>query len=541
MTNSERPSAGVLLPGPGISTGSSTTQVPPPLTVLNPNGIRENTNHPSDLRMKYKTDDQASLDPTLTISSMSSSGSYSTLVGVAATSDNPGIPLPLIRVPPALPTITISLPSTSQLVKQELPSSMEDGNRTIPPLTPLNYAPSSHVSLPTMPIPQPKDLTKKPTSTSRPTTLNIPKPLTVPTILLPKDHMASTDSSLLSLANVSAVQNHLPVLPSPTRHHIQGVSAINCSPTSTTSFKVAKNVPSSSATITLHKPNNANNCAITGPTASIVSGLPAGLTITANANIKQEITIDDINNKDNINTNDSNQNASNHTSNMNINGNQSQGEKANRRKSGKIKSTASPPDTRFKLGHKGSNKNNNVTQKNENGDSEEYDNSMLNNLDLSNLSNEERRKILRRQRNKEAAARCRKRRLDQTLGLQDEVDQWVETRNELQKEINELQNQETELQSILNLHQLTNCKLKLANSAASTTTKLIKNSIVTSLEKEVVSDRGGGLGRLAAVAAAVSNSMKMAKEAEEGSINLTVGSKDTLKTKSSTSTKKDSL
>ena len=537
MTNSERPSAVVLLPGPNISAGSSTTQVPPPLTVLNPNGIRENINNPSDLRMKHKTGDQAILDPTLTISSMSA-GSYSTLAGVAATSDNPGIPLPLIRVPPALPTITISLPSTSQLVKQELPSSMEDGNRTIPPLAPLNYAPSSHVSLPTMPIPQPKDLTKKPTSTSRPTTLNIPKPLTVPTILLPKDHMASTDSSLLSLANVSAVQNHLPVLPPPTRHHIQGVSAINCSPTSTTSFKVAKNVPSSSATITLHKPNNANNCAIIGPTASVISGLPAGLTITANANIKQEITNDDINTKDNINTNDSNQIASNYTSKMNINGNQLQGEKTNRRKSGKIKSIASqlPPDTR-----NGSNKNNNVSQKSENGDSEEDDDSMLNNLDLSNLSNEERRKILRRQRNKEAAARCRKRRLDQTLGLQDEVDQWVETRNELQKEINELQNQETELQNILNLHQLTNCKLKLANSAASTTTKLIKNNIVTSLEREVVSDRGCGLGRLAAVAAAVSNSMKMAKEAEEGSINLTVGSKDTMKTKSSTSTKKDSL
>ena len=88
------------------------------------------------------------------------------------------------------------------------------------------------------------------------------------------------------------------------------------------------------------------------------------------------------------------------------------------------------------------------------------------------------------------------------MGLQDEVDQWVETRNELQKEINELQNQETELQNILNLHQLTNCKLKLANNVASTTTKLIKNNIVTSLEREVVSDIGGGLGRLAAVAAA---------------------------------------
>ena len=66
----------------------------------------------------------------------------------------------------------------------------------------------------------------------------------------------------------------------------------------------------------MHKPNNANNCAIIGPTASVVSGLPAGLTITANANIKQEITNDDIN----INTNDSNQNASNYTSKMNING-----------------------------------------------------------------------------------------------------------------------------------------------------------------------------------------------------------------------------
>ena len=40
---------------------------------------------------------------------------------------------------------------------------------------------------------------------------------------------------------------------------------------------------------------------------------------------------------------------------------------------------------------------------------------------LSKLPEGERKKILRRQRNKEAAARCRKRRLDQTVSLEDQV------------------------------------------------------------------------------------------------------------------------
>ena len=131
------------------------------------------------------------------------------------------------------------------------------------------------------------------------------------------------------------------------------------------------------------------------------------------------------------------------------------------------------------------------------------------------------------------------------MSLQEQVDQWVENRNELQREINELQNQETELQNILSLHQLTNCKLK-ANAIA--TTKLIKNSIVTTALEREVAPITGGLGRLAAVAAAVSNSMKLAKEVEEErSINLPATAERPVKmiiSSSSTSTnntRKDSL
>jgi len=267
---------------------------------------------------------------------------------------------------------------------------------------------------------------------------------------------------------------------------------------------------------TLHKPSNAKHCAIISSAASLstttVSGLPAGLTITANKIIKQEIQNEDIIHNTNIN-----QDASNYTSSAiesNINGNhlQSSQIRQNKRKSGKVK-----PVVVNNLPTNVKNVTNNQSKESKNGEhSEDNDNpSTSNDLDLSGLSNEERRKILRRQRNKEAAARCRKRRLDQTVGLQEQVDQWIESRNELQREINELQNQETELQNMLNLHQLTNCKLNKDN-------KLIKNSIVTTvLERDPAPIIGGGLGRLAAVAAAVSNSMKMAKEVEEeSSINL---------------------
>ena len=523
------------------------TQVPPPLTVLKPiNGAIDNSGKPeSFLRMESKKTElvSTSIEPILSIPSLTKISSSSIATKVAATSsdDQNGMKLPMIRVPPALPTITISLPSTSTLVKQELPQSVSvETNTSMPPLAPIvrNLGTQGPIQqLPSLPMPEPKDLSKKPSSL-RPTTLNIPKPLSVPTILVPKEPLVSTDSSLLSLAHVSAVQNHLPVLPPPTRQHLQGLNSVNCNPNgisisgngsnsgniSNTNLVPSSSISLSSSTLvlpmmvppTLNKQSNAKHCAIISSAASLstttVSGLPAGLTITANKIIKQEIQNEDIIHNTNIN-----QDASNYTSSAiesNINGNhlQSSQIRQNKRKSGKVK-----PVVVNNLPTNVKNVPNNQSKESKNGEhSEDNDNpSTSNDLDLSGLSNEERRKILRRQRNKEAAARCRKRRLDQTVGLQEQVDQWIESRNELQREINELQNQETELQNMLNLHQLTNCKLNKDN-------KLIKNSIVTKvLERDPAPIIGGGLGRLAAVAAAVSNSMKMAKEVEEeSSINL---------------------
>ena len=535
-TTLARPST--LLPS-NLSIGPiSLTQVPPPLTVLKPNGVQDHLGKPTeqllpdDQRLKKKEEAPADTRPILTVPSMSTASSLT--VTTVASSDNQGLPLPLIRVPPALPTITISLPPTSQLVKQELlPSEMEKNSSFLPPNT------NSPVLLPSIPLPQAKDLSIKPMASLRPTTLNIPKPLAIPTILMPKESLASTNSSLLSLANVSAVQNHLPVLPPPTRHHLQGVGSVN-------SNNIANHVPSNLSTpmtttnamiTTLNKTNNANNCAM-GPLA-VMSGLPPGLTITANTIIKQEIP----NNDDIINNQENNviQNASNYhhhhtSSSTNINGNQQQPPQTttmrqHKRKPGKTKPFASQQHDASEIKNGPNNRNNNrknstATSEQDLEDMDENDSSTSssNNLDLSGLTNEEKRKMLRRQRNKEAAARCRKRRLDQTMGLQEQVDGWIDNRNELQQEINELQNQETELQNILSLHQLTtNCRLK------DTTRKLLlKNSIdvATVLEREVA-PISGGLGRLAAVAAAVSNSMKMAKEVEqESSINLSTRVED---------------
>merc|ERR1719466_44375 len=64
---------------------------------------------------------------------------------------------------------------------------------------------------------------------------------------------------------------------------------------------------------------------------------------------------------------------------------------------------------------------------------------------------EERRKV-RRERNKLAAARCRKRRVDQTETLQVEVNQWEDKKRMLQDEIHSLQAQKEELQFILDAH-----------------------------------------------------------------------------------------
>jgi fos-like antigen len=73
------------------------------------------------------------------------------------------------------------------------------------------------------------------------------------------------------------------------------------------------------------------------------------------------------------------------------------------------------------------------------------------------MSEEERKKHLRRERNKEAAARCRKRRLDQISTLTEEVNQLESIRKEMQQERAALEVKLQSLKSVLELHQ---CSLK---------------------------------------------------------------------------------
>ncbi|XP_041969953.1 transcription factor kayak isoform X2 [Aricia agestis] len=82
-------------------------------------------------------------------------------------------------------------------------------------------------------------------------------------------------------------------------------------------------------------------------------------------------------------------------------------------------------------------------------------------LDIS-PEEEERRKI-RRERNKMAAARCRKRRLDHTNELQEETDRLEEKKQALQDEIRKLNVDKEQLQAILAGH-LPVCRLKRAPS-----------------------------------------------------------------------------
>jgi len=66
---------------------------------------------------------------------------------------------------------------------------------------------------------------------------------------------------------------------------------------------------------------------------------------------------------------------------------------------------------------------------------------------------EEGRKALRRERNKQAAARCRKRRMDLTQTLQGEVDQWEEKVRGLKEELLQLEAQKKGLEAVLKRHQ----------------------------------------------------------------------------------------
>jgi len=63
------------------------------------------------------------------------------------------------------------------------------------------------------------------------------------------------------------------------------------------------------------------------------------------------------------------------------------------------------------------------------------------------------RKVMRRERNKQAAARCRKRRLDLTTGLQGEVDQWEDKVRSLKEELLQLESQKKGLEAVLRMHE----------------------------------------------------------------------------------------
>jgi rRNA maturation protein Nop10 len=65
---------------------------------------------------------------------------------------------------------------------------------------------------------------------------------------------------------------------------------------------------------------------------------------------------------------------------------------------------------------------------------------------------ERHRLILRRERNKEAAARCRQRREDLTKSLMHEVKMWEGRKDELEDEIRQLRSQKEELEYILQTH-----------------------------------------------------------------------------------------
>lgn len=76
------------------------------------------------------------------------------------------------------------------------------------------------------------------------------------------------------------------------------------------------------------------------------------------------------------------------------------------------------------------------------------------------------KRLMRRERNKQAAARCRKRRLDHTMALQQETELWEEKKQNLQNEIRQLQKDREELEQLLESHR-PQCKMmRLSNKGA---------------------------------------------------------------------------
>ncbi|XP_069161646.1 transcription factor kayak isoform X2 [Procambarus clarkii] len=100
---------------------------------------------------------------------------------------------------------------------------------------------------------------------------------------------------------------------------------------------------------------------------------------------------------------------------------------------------------------------------------------------------EEERRSLRRERNKLAAARCRKRRLDQTNMLQDETDELEDKKSELQQEIQLLQQQRDELEFLLATHKAV-CRRRqqVAPVTSNTIVNANSNAHLRILKKDVI-------------------------------------------------------
>jgi hypothetical protein len=109
--------------------------------------------------------------------------------------------------------------------------------------------------------------------------------------------------------------------------------------------------------------------------------------------------------------------------------------------------------------------------------------------DEDNLSPEEAGRLhMRRERNKDAAARCRKRRIDQITTLSVEVEQWEGKKRILENTIAQLRAQKDELEYILNQHS-TECKFSYEggnNHASVFHTSMVEQPLPVAVKSEPV-------------------------------------------------------
>ncbi|VVC34581.1 Hypothetical protein CINCED_3A012984 [Cinara cedri] len=142
--------------------------------------------------------------------------------------------------------------------------------------------------------------------------------------------------------------------------------------------------------------------------------------------------------------------------------------------------TTDSSDASGKMGRKQNNKNGKSTSKNSiKSEFKTTSNPMgsgrrTNNKDGKIMSaEEEQRRQIRRERNKLAAARCRKRRMDHTNELLEETEQLEDKRLRLQVEIQGLRQQKTDLQQMLAHHKC------ISNSISTATTTVISSNEIS--------------------------------------------------------------